>query len=282
MSEVENKKIATSADDFEDDYQEDNTLVYSDNEIAHSNNDDIDEEAPSTMKRKLDTSSEEAPKKKKKKQPKKKRAENPFDKIDISKENVQVQAEYLEDRQKIALPNLSAVELEEQALPISNLVDNEKFKEEHVLDSLSKYIKFGVAGHKKLGKKPSQLASPVVLVITHSAIRSVNLVRALKEFNSTAKIAKLFAKHFKIEEQIRFLEQDAIHIGVGTPNRLSALVEQEHLKLDNLELVVIDTERNAKSFNIFDIQEVRGELFKFLGQFISPLMKNGKTKVGLF
>jgi protein CMS1 len=107
-------------------------------------------------------------------------------------------------------------------------------------------------------------------------------ISALKEFAATAKIAKLFAKHFKVEDQIWFLEHEQVHIGVGTPNRLQALVEQGHLKLDNLELVVIDTERNAKKFNIFDIQEVRTDLFNFLGKSISPLMKDGKAKIGLF
>lgn len=105
---------------------------------------------------------------------------------------------------------------------------------------------------------------------------------ALKEFSTTAKVAKLFAKHFKIEDQIYFLEHEAIHMGIGTPNRLQALIEQGHLKLDNLELVVIDTERNPKKFNIFDIQEVRTDLFNFLGAHISPLMKEGKAKIGLF
>lgn len=71
-------------------------------------------------------------------------------------------------------------------------------------------------------------------------------------------------------------------MGVGTPNRLQALVDQGHLKLDNLELLVIDTERNPKKFNIFDLQEVRTDLFQFLGKNISPLMKEGKAKIGLF
>lgn len=71
-------------------------------------------------------------------------------------------------------------------------------------------------------------------------------------------------------------------MGVGTPNRLQALVDQGHLKLDNLELLVIDTERNPKKFNIFDLQEVRTDLFQFLGKNISPLMKESKAKIGLF
>ena len=117
---------------------------------------------------------------------------------------------------------------------------------------------------------------------THFNCSGKRLASAAAVKASTAKIAKLFAKHFKIEEQIDFLGREAIHIGVGTPNRLLALVEQGHLKLDNLELVVIDTERNPKRFNIFDLQEVRTDLFSFLGTYISPLMKNGNTRVGLF
>ncbi|ORE07893.1 hypothetical protein BCV72DRAFT_289805 [Rhizopus microsporus var. microsporus] len=270
----DNKKRERGADDFEDDFQEE--AIYSDNEtVIEEDNDTIG------LKRKANT--EEQPKKKKKKQQKKKKVStNPFDTIDIWKENTTVQAEYLADRQKIALPDLSSVELEEQQLPESALVKNEKFTQEHVLDALSNYIKFGVAGHKKLQKKPTSLASPVVLVITHSAIRSVELVRALKEFSKSAKIAKLFAKHFKIEEQVYFLEREPIHIGVGTPNRLQVLVDQGHLKLDKLELVVIDTEKNPKKFNIFDLQEVRTDLFRFLGSYIAPLMKENKAKIGLF
>ncbi|CAO3624669.1 unnamed protein product [Mucor fragilis] len=283
MSEIDTKKKQTSADDFEDDFVDEEAIIYSDNEAAISD----DEGASTSLKRKPEAvnqgNAEEPQKKKKKKQPKKKRGPtNPFDTINIWQENVAVQTEYLQDRQKLALPKLSAVELEEQALPESHLVNNENFKQEHTLEALPNYVKFGVAGHKKLAKKPTVLASPVALIVTHSAIRAVDLCRALKEFASTAKIAKLFAKHFKIEDQIWFLEHESIHMGVGTPNRLQALVEQGHLKLDNLELLVIDTERNPKKFNIFDLQEVRTDLFQFLGKNISPLMKDGKTKIGLF
>lgn len=173
MSEADIKKKPVSADDFEDDFQEDEA-VFSDNEPAIE-----DDEAP-ILKRKAvaSTESEEAPKKKKKKQQKKKKiSTNLFDTINIWNESSSVQAEYLAERQKIALPKLSAVELEEQSLPESALVNNEKFKQEHVLDALPNFIKFGVKGHKQLTKKPITLASPVALIVTHSAVRAVDLGR---------------------------------------------------------------------------------------------------------
>lgn len=52
--------------------------------------------------------------------------------------------------------------------------------------------------------------------------------------------------------------------------------------MDKLELVVVDTEKNAKTFNIFENDSVRADLYTFLGRFISPRMKENKTKLGLF
>lgn len=49
--------------------------------------------------------------------------------------------------------------------------------------------------------------------------------RELKEFNSLCRIAKLFAKHFKIEEQEAFLRKEQARIVVGTPNRLEKLID---------------------------------------------------------
>ncbi|KAI8977932.1 U3-containing 90S pre-ribosomal complex subunit-domain containing protein [Pilobolus umbonatus] len=271
----EQKKKITSADDFEDDFQEEE-IVYSDTEPA------IEAEVEESVKRPLETTTEEPPKKKKKKQNKKKKLSSPFDTVNIWEENQTIQAEYIIDRLKLALPDLTQVEVDERRVPETSIVNNSKFQHEHTLSCLSKYIKFGVAGHRKLAKKPTVLASPLVLVVTHSAVRAVELARALQEFATTAKVAKLFAKHFKIEEQIDYLERQSLHIGVGTPNRLLALIEQDHLKLDLLELVVIDTERNAKKFNIFDIQEVRTDLFNFLGSRLLERLKDSSTKIGLF
>lgn len=171
MAGDDKKKIA-SADDFEDDFQEE--AVYSDNEPVVEDDGQVDD----NLKRKnIPESEEQQPKKKKKQQKKKKGSNNPFDTISIWKENAAIQAAYVKDRQMIALPDLSTVELEEQYLPEEIFVNNEKFNQEHTLEALPNYIKFGVAGHKKLLKKPEALASPVALVVTHSAIRAVDLVR---------------------------------------------------------------------------------------------------------
>ncbi|KAI7868292.1 U3-containing 90S pre-ribosomal complex subunit-domain containing protein [Spinellus fusiger] len=273
------KKVQASADDLDDDYALEE--VYSDNEVVDETSD-----VPATLKRKtpVDTPEEVQTTDKKKKNKKKSTilTRDPFLNLNVHTEPISVQYTYMADRHQKAMSKLTSVELEEKCLVEKAFVNNELFKYEHTLDELPKYIKFGVAGHKKLSKKPRELASPVVLVLTHSAVRAVDLVRSLKEFNETAKIAKLFAKHLKVEEQVTFLKTHPIHIGVGTPNRLNTLLEQGHLKLDRLELVAVDTERNAKRFNVFDNDAVREDIFSFLGDAIAPRMQQGKTKLGLF
>ncbi|KAI9251365.1 U3-containing 90S pre-ribosomal complex subunit-domain containing protein [Phascolomyces articulosus] len=227
------------------------------------------------------TAQQPSSKNKKKKQKKKRKTNDPFRSLDhVFKADRETQFKYVQDRQQSALPNLSQVELEEQLLPEEQFVNNQQFKQpEHTLDTLPNYIKFGMLHHKKLDKKPQDPAQPTVLVLTHAAMRAADLARAMKPLG---KVAKLFAKHMKVQEQAEFLQKEPVHLGVGTPNRIKALVEQDHLKLDQLELVVVDTERNAKRFTAFENDAVRGDLYHLLGTYIAPRMKDKKTRLGLF
>lgn len=104
----------------------------------------------------------------------------------------------------------------------------------------------------------------------------------MKEFASMARIAKLFAKHIKLQEQIDLLASTPIHIAVGTPQRLVALAEEGSLKLDQLELVVIDTDTAKGNYNLMEQLSGRESLFTFLNSYIAPRMQAGNSKIGLF
>lgn len=52
--------------------------------------------------------------------------------------------------------------------------------------------------------------------------------------------------------------------------------------MDALELVVVDTEKNAKQFNVFENDAVRGDLYSFLGTYIAPRAQKKQTKIALF
>ena len=60
------------------------------------------------------------------------------------------------------------------------------------------------------------------------------------------RIGKLFAKHFKIEEQRTELLSRCVNVAVGTPNRMAKLAEDRSLKLERLKLVLIDCAIDAK------------------------------------
>lgn len=106
---------------------------------------------------------------------------------------------------------------------------------------------------------------------------------ALRSFqNKDAAVAKLFAKHIKIEEAKQFLERSRVSIGVGTPQRISDLLEsgmfllfnrrmnqltlhQGTLKTEKLERIVIDGSHiDQKKRGIFDMKEVYAPLLKLL------------------
>ena len=65
-------------------------------------------------------------------------------------------------------------------------------------------------------------------------------------FCQVCRIAKLFAKHFKIKQQQDELSQRCVNIATGTPNRMARLVENKSLKLNRLELLILDCAVDAK------------------------------------
>ncbi|XP_059140649.1 protein CMSS1-like isoform X2 [Physella acuta] len=80
--------------------------------------------------------------------------------------------------------------------------------------------------------------SPCLLIVTSSAIRAVELNRQIKDFlDSRCKVAKLFAKHLKVEEQVKFLSKTNCQVGIGTPGRLLLLIRQGALQLESLMTV---------------------------------------------
>ena len=60
------------------------------------------------------------------------------------------------------------------------------------------------------------------------------------------RVSKLFAKHFKIEEQSKDLQSRCVNIATGTPHRMGKLVELESLKLDRMKLLILDAALDAK------------------------------------
>ena len=109
--------------------------------------------------------------------------------------------------------------------------------------------------------------SPVVLVICASAHRSTDIINSISQ-GLKCKIAKLFAKHFKVEEQVDVLSKQTFPVAVGTPNRLAKLVELGALSLSRTQLILVDDFVDEKQLTILTMPIVRDDFYNFLYKYV--------------
>nr|ADO27960.1 uncharacterized protein c3orf26-like protein [Ictalurus furcatus] len=172
----------------------------------------------------------------------------------------------------------SVIEQEELDLPESCfLMSND------LTHSLSSFLKEVCPKWAKVQKQHTQTRSVVLLIVCSSALRTIELIKQLTTFKGEAKVLKLFAKHIKAEDQMKLLSKSVAHIGVGTPGRLSTLIEKEGLSLQGLRCLVLDwNHRDQKQRRMVDIPEVKGELLKLMETSIIKKCQEGAVKIALF
>ncbi|KAG0147310.1 hypothetical protein CROQUDRAFT_656233 [Cronartium quercuum f. sp. fusiforme G11] len=217
-------------------------------------------------------------------------ASTPGEETSIGLQPPDLQLSYLTDRQKRALSKLSDLELE----PL-------RFHQSWLLDVSGKSQRANLGSWLHTGSIPDLLeaiktpttvpGSPAILVIASAALRAVDLCRQVKPLLPSPKItggvAKLFARHFKLQEHITHLNSALVAIGVGTPNRISKLIESKALKLDRLRWLLLDTTwLDAKSYSLPDLPEaaVRQALWQgILGNSdLLAMLREGDMKLVLF
>ncbi len=146
--------------------------------------------------------------------------------------------------------------------------------------SFSEVIKQVMPRWKDLLKTPrgmqNLIGSPIVIVISSSGIRSVEVRRQLIPLKYP--IAKLFAKHFKVEEQVEMLKS-FMPLGVGTPNRLTKLADIGALNMDHIKLVVLDMHRDVKKCCILDLADVRDDLMLFYRKYLASRVLKGDCDI---
>ncbi|XP_055450239.1 protein CMSS1 isoform X1 [Psammomys obesus] len=187
-----------------------------------------------------------------------------------------------EDLQKLIKDHFSnsrsVIELEELQLPDSCFL-----KANDLTHSLSSYLKEICPKWVKLRKTHNEKKSVLMLILCSSAVRALELIRSLTAFRGDAKVMKLFAKHIKVQEQVKLLEKRVVHLGVGTPGRIKELVKQDGLNLNPLKFLVFDWNwRDQKLRRMMDIPEIRKEVFELLDMGVFSLCKSDSLKLGLF
>ncbi|CAJ1079702.1 protein CMSS1 isoform X2 [Xyrichtys novacula] len=172
----------------------------------------------------------------------------------------------------------SVIEQEELKLPDSCFLSSND-----LTHSLSSYLKQVCPKWAKIQKQHTEKSSVVLLIVCSSALRTIELIKQLTTFKGEAKALKLFAKHIKVEEQVKLLQKGVTHIGVGTPGRISALIEKEALNLHVLKYLVLDWNwRDQKLRRMVDIPEIKLDFMKLLESGILSGCKDSSVKIGLF
>ncbi|KAJ3675755.1 hypothetical protein LUZ60_004797 [Juncus effusus] len=158
--------------------------------------------------------------------------------------------------------------------------------EEQNVEKLSEHVKivFGEEWDRELceGKllEGDDVASgsPALLVICTSALRSLELLRGLREFTKDCRAAKLFAKHLKVEEQVLFLKE-RVNVACGTPSRIKKLLDMEALSLSRLKLVVLDMQKDSKAFSLFTLPQVSTEFWDLYKSHIEEKVTKNETRI---
>lgn len=161
----------------------------------------------------------------------------------------------------------TTIELDERYLPSSTFTDTSGFKEPRRKDSLGLFLEFLVAGDRtQLTNAAKETAKPHTMVLCQAGIRAADLARVLRPYETAGNaVVKLFAKHFKIEQQAVFLRKNKAGFGVGTPQRVKELITTRALKLDRLARVVIDgSYLDEKKLGIWGHQEVFKAMLEIL------------------
>ncbi|KAF8436177.1 U3-containing 90S pre-ribosomal complex subunit-domain containing protein [Terfezia claveryi] len=187
----------------------------------------------------------------------------------IAKLGPQLIADYVGQKVKRFEKELSAVELEDRYIPASAFLDMTSWQKDRNLENLSEFMET-FSRYKGRGaslKKASPITgTPHTLIITAAAIRSADISRAVRSFQSKENaVAKLFAKHIKLKDSIEYCQKTRIGIGVGTPGRVLALIKEDVLKLDDLKRIIIDASQiDEKKRGIFDIKETQKDVMDLL------------------
>ncbi|GAA5990173.1 hypothetical protein JCM11641_004244 [Rhodosporidiobolus odoratus] len=220
---------------------------------------------------------------------------------------VEAVADRIAEKQRKAMPDLSGLEMDEQRISQSMILDTSSVPLEK-RKNLDEFLREALpTATQTLLKLPKARGSPRILVLSSAALRVADLCREVKGFRTKVKagkkakegaegggkgkgeevieVGKLFAKHFKLAEHVEYLQKTYVGICCCTPSRVEKLIaESEALHLTHLSHLILDTSHlDVKKRSLLDVPEARKEVFAVLGnQGIKERLREGKMKVVLF
>lgn len=187
--------------------------------------------------------------------------------LTVAQQPSDIQADFLRTTQRKAFPKLSDLELQETGVPAACMAETYTFERERTLEHMPAFVRQFFPLPDTLS---SECGAPHVLVVAGNAQRAADIARVLRVLlpnPKTTHVGKLFARHFKVEEQDAWLCAHVAPLCVGTPHRLQSLMERGSLRLEHTQALVIDyTWRDAKQRTVLETPETCTALLMLLGQ----------------
>ncbi|KAI0736878.1 U3-containing 90S pre-ribosomal complex subunit-domain containing protein [Fomitopsis betulina] len=199
-------------------------------------------------------------------------------------------ADYLSSIQAKTFSKMSSIELADVQIPESSITDTTQWTGSRNLDELADFItKMVPTLRTRLSQRPKYNGAPTLIFLAGAALRVADVTRILKDRRLRGEkggdIAKLFARHFKLEEHVAYLRRTKIAAAVGTPGRIGKLLcETDVLSTSALTHIFLDVSyKDAKKRCLLDIPETRDEVFRMI--LASPKvlagLKQGKIQLVL-
>jgi len=273
----------TGGDDLDDDFVPDELVAMSDDEDAlqvadgdinallSADEEEMDEgevqksQAAAAKKRKR----REKEKERKAKKLKVAESAEPLEVTSVAAQTPVLLADYLSSMQAKTFSKMSGIELTDIQIPVSSIADTTMWTGSRDLGQLLDFItKVLPTLRTRLAQRPKSNGAPTLLFIAGAALRVADVTRILKDKRFRGEkggdIAKLFARHFKLEEHVAFLKRTKVGAAAGTPGRLGKLLcETDALSTAQLTHIILDvSHRDSKKRTLFDIPETRDEVFK--------------------
>lgn len=111
--------------------------------------------------------------------------------------------------------------------------------------------------HALCSKATAVTGSPVVLFITHSTPRSLDIHQSFKRLDKQMRVQKLISKRQKAEEQAKALGAEDVRVVVGTPQRMCKLADMSSLQLQRVTHIFVDSAKDVKGFTLFTIDDIK-------------------------
>ncbi|KAK1768785.1 U3-containing 90S pre-ribosomal complex subunit-domain containing protein [Phialemonium atrogriseum] len=180
----------------------------------------------------------------------------------------QLLADHLAQKTRRFGTDLSSIELSDLYISANFIKDTTSWAKPRTLENLPDFLEAFVEDPKELGAAPKDKGAPHTIVVTGAGLRAAELVRSLRKFQTKGTpVAKLFAKHIKLEEAVSFLSKARTGIAVGTPVRLMDLLDNGALSVEHLRRVVIDASHvDQKKRGVMDSGDTMIPLARWLSR----------------